>query len=93
MYGITTFLTLFLLYILSKFVLSILGFKFSSLQYFSIVSLLISINGLIYFSLLGSIPFSPSNPVPLNIFKIIVSILSFLLCAIAILLDFVFSKT
>ena len=37
-----------------------------------------SINGLIYFPLLTSIPFSPDNPLPLNTFIIIVSTLSFL---------------
>ena len=43
----------------------------------------------IYFPLLGSIPFKPEIPLPLKVFIIIVSALSFLLCAIAILFDFV----
>ena len=50
------------------------------------------INGLIYIPLLGSIPFNPEIPLPRIIFIIIVSALSFLLCAIAILFELVFSK-
>ena len=64
------------------------------LQYSSISFLSVSIKGLIYLlSLLGSIPFSPRLPAPLIIFIKTVSTLSFILCAIAILLKPVSFKT
>ena len=94
MYGITTFLTLFLVYIFSLFVSSILGSKLFSSQYFSMLSLSVFISGLIYFwSRIASIPFKPEIPLPLKMFSITVSALSFELCAVAILFEFVFSKT
>ena len=72
---------------------SCLGFKLFSKQYSSITSLFTSIRGLIYFPLIGSIPFSPAIPAPLTIFIIIVSALSFILCAMATLFAPTFSKT
>ena len=84
-YGISSFLILFLLYIFSKLLLSILGSKLFCLQYSSISFLSVSNNGLIYFSsLIASIPFKPDNPLPLKIFNNIVSTLSLILCAVAI---------
>ena len=88
--GMTIFLILFLVYIFSKFDLSILGSKLFSLQYASISLLSHSIIGLIYFpSRIGSMPFKPDVPEPLNIFIKTVSALSFALCAVAILFEFV----
>ena len=46
-----------------------------------------------FLSLIGSIPFNPDVPLPLKMFITIVSALSLLLCAVAILFDFVFSRT
>ena len=94
MYGITVFLTLFLVYIFSLFDSSYFGSKLFSMQYFSISCLSILISGLIYFlSRIASIPFKPESPLPLNIFSITVSALSFELCAVAILLAPVFLAT
>ena len=62
-YGINWFLILFLVYMFWKFVWSIRGFNFSSIQYCSISFLVQCINGRInLFSLLACIPFSPWCP-------------------------------
>ena len=91
MYGITMLRILFLVYSFSKFVLSILGFNSYFSQYCSISLRSHSISGRInLLSLIGSIPLSPESPLPLSKCIIIVSILSFILCAIAILFEFVF---
>jgi len=85
-YGIISFLTLFLLYMFSLFDSSYFGSNLFFLQYSSISSLSISISGLIYFSsLLASMPFRPDIPLPLSIFNITVSALSLELWAVAIL--------
>ena len=85
MYGISKFLILFLVYILSLLVLSNFGSSLFSSQYASISSLEHSIKGLINFPLIGSIPFNPSKLAPLIKFINTVSALSFSVCAIAIL--------